>query len=188
MFNNSGHCAHIRPIIGCKGNGYRTGSQSIGRNGATMYGFALYTLLEWLVLRRLAIVDETKIGISKSLIEVVRADLRIWLLGNPKDTFSDDIINRRTPLATTLTPNAATQVRNGWIMQNFAFLCITDAWNSRYGFGGQRHSRPLAATSCHLIANPLLQANNGFTLQAKRIINAKISRRNERSNYLERKV
>ena len=49
-------------------------------------------------------------------------------------------------------------------------------------------SRPSAATSCHLIENPLFQANNGFILQAKRIINTKISIRNECSNYLERKV
>ena len=175
MFNNSGHCAHIRPIIGCKGNDYITGSQRIGRNGATMYGFALYTLLERLVLRRFAIVHETGIGNFKGLIGAVKADLRIWFLENPKNIFSDGIRNRRTPLATTPTPNAATALRNGWIMNGMTFLCITDAWNSRYGFGGQRHSRPLAAISCHLIANPLLQANNGFTLQAKRIINTKIS-------------
>jgi CRP-like cAMP-binding protein len=43
-------------------------------------------------------------------------------------------------------PNAATQVRSGWIVPDFAFLCITDAWNSRHGVGGQRHSLPQAAT------------------------------------------
>jgi len=53
-----------------------------------------------------------------------------------KNIFSDGIRNRRTPLATTPTPNAATQVQSGWIMQNFTFLCITDTWNSRHGFGG----------------------------------------------------
>ena len=53
-----------------------------------------------------------------------------------KNIFSDGIKNRRTLEATTPTPDAATQVRNGWIMQNFAFLCITDTWNNRHGFGG----------------------------------------------------
>lgn len=136
MFNNSGHCAHIRPIISCKGNGYKTASQRIGLSGATMYGFALYTLPERFRLRRFAIVHETGIGNFKGLIVAVGANLRIWLLGNPKDIFSGGIGIRRTPLATTPTPNTATQVRSGWIMQNFAFLCITDTWNSRYGFGG----------------------------------------------------
>ena len=105
-----------------------------------------------------------------------------------KKPLSRSIGIRRTPQATTPTPNAATQVQSSWIMPDFAFLCTTDAWNIRYGFGRLRHSRPLAATSCHLIANPLFHANNGFTLQAKRIINTKISIRNECSNYFERKV
>ena len=77
MFNNSGHCAHIRPIIGCKGNGYKTDSQRIGRSEATMYGFALYTLPERFALRRFAIVHETGIGNFKGLIGAVRTDLRI---------------------------------------------------------------------------------------------------------------
>jgi hypothetical protein len=54
--------------------------------------------------------------------------------------------------------------------------------------GGQRHSLPLAATSFRLIAKPLFNADTGFTLQAKRIINAKKNIYNECSNYLERKV
>ena len=40
------------------------------------------------------------------------------------------------PQTATPTPNAATQVQSGWIMPDFAFLCTTDAWNSRYVFGG----------------------------------------------------
>ena len=175
MFNNVGRCTHIRPIIGCKGNACIAGCQTNGWAMATMYGFALYTLPERFALRRFAIVYETGIGNFKGLIGAVRADLRIWLLGNQKNIFSDGIRNRRTPQATTPTPNAATQMWSGRIMPDFAFLCITDAWNRRYGFGRLRHSRPLAATSCHLIANPLFHANNGFTLQAKRIINTKIS-------------
>lgn len=50
------------------------------------------------------------------------------------------------------------------------------------------HSLPLAATSCRLIAKPLFNADTGFTLQAKRIINNKSKIKNERSDYLERKV
>ena len=153
-----------------------------------MYGFALYALPERFALRRFTVVHETGIGNFKGLIVSVGANLRIWLLGNPKDIFSGGIGIRRTPLATTPTPNAATQVRSGWIIGGMTFLCITDAWNSRYGFGKQRHSRPLAATSCHQTAKPLFYTGNGFTLQAKRIINTKISIRNECSNYLERKV
>ena len=84
MFNNSGHCAHIRPIIGCKGNGYKTGSQRIGRNGATMYGFALYTLLERFALRRFAIVHETGIGNFKGLIGAVRADFKDMAFRKPE--------------------------------------------------------------------------------------------------------
>ena len=38
-----------------------------------------------------------------------------------------------------------------------------------------RRITPLTTTCCHLIANPLFQADNGFTLQAERIINTKIS-------------
>lgn len=76
MFNNSGHCAHIRPIIGCKGNGYKTDSQRIGSCGATMYGFALYALAKQFMLRRFAIVHETGIGNFKGLIGAVRANLR----------------------------------------------------------------------------------------------------------------
>lgn len=77
MFNNSGHSAHIRPIIGCKGNGYKTDSQRIGLSGATMYDFALYALPERFMLRRFAIVHETGIGNFKGLIGAVRTDLRI---------------------------------------------------------------------------------------------------------------
>ena len=73
-----------------------------------MYGFALYTLPERFALRRFAIVHETGIGNFKGLIGAVRADLRIWLLGNPKDIFSGGIRNRRTPRSATPTPNAAT--------------------------------------------------------------------------------
>ena len=153
-----------------------------------MYGFALCALPERYRLRYFAIVHEMGIGNFKGLIGAVGVDLRIWLLENPKDIFSNGIRNRRTPLATTPAPNAATQVRSGWIIGGMTFFCTTDAWNSRYGFGKQRHSRPLAATSCHQIVKPLSYTNNGFTLQAKRIINTKISIRNERSNYLERKV
>ena len=101
-----------------------------------MYGFALYALPKRYRLRRFAIVHETGIGNFKGLIGAVRADLRIWLLGNQKNIFSDGIRNRRTPQATTPTPNAATQVQSGRIMPDFAFLCSTDAWNRRYGFGG----------------------------------------------------
>jgi len=101
-----------------------------------MYDFTLYTLPERFRLRRFAIVYETGIGNFKGLIGAVGADLRIWLLENPKNIFSDGIRNRRTPLTATLTPNAATPLRNGWIMDGMTFLCITDAWNSRHGFGG----------------------------------------------------
>lgn len=127
MFNNSGHCAHIRPIIGCKGNDYITGSQRIGLSEATMCDFALYALSERFRLRRFAIVHETGIGNFKGLIGAVKTDLRIWFLENPKNIFSDGIRNRRTPLATTPTPNVATALRNGWIMDGIPFLCTTDA-------------------------------------------------------------
>ena len=90
-----------------------------------MYGFALYALLERFRLRRFAIVHETGIRNFKGLIGAVGMDLRKYPLRN-----------RRTPQATTPTPNAATQVQSGRIMPDFAFLCITDAWNRRYGFGG----------------------------------------------------
>lgn len=153
-----------------------------------MFGFALYTLPKQFRLRCFAVVHETDIGIFKGLIGMVGIDLRTWLGVKQKKPLSRSIGIRRTPQATTPTPNAATQVQSSWIMPDFAFLCTTDAWNIRYGFGRLRHSRPLAATSCHLIANPLFHANNGFTLQAKRIINTKISIRNECSNYFERKV
>ena len=164
MFNNVGRCTHIRPIIGCKGNACIAGCQTNGWAMATMYGFALYTLPERFALRRFAIVYETGIGNFKGLNGVIWTDLRKCSLRN-----------RRTPQATTPTPNAATQVWSGRIMPDFAFLCITDTWNSRNGFSGLRHSRPPAATSCHLIANLLFHADNWFTLQAKRIINTKIS-------------
>ena len=99
-----------------------------------MYGFALYTLPKQFRLRCFAVVHETGIGIFKGLIGAVGADLRIWLLETPTNIFSDGIRNQRTPLAATLTPNAATQVRSDRIMPDFTFLCITDAWNRRYGF------------------------------------------------------
>lgn len=67
MFNNSGHCAHIRPIIGCKGNGYKTDSQMIGLNEATMYGFALYALTGRFMLHRFAIVFRIPVTRFKSL-------------------------------------------------------------------------------------------------------------------------
>ena len=76
MFNNSGHCAHIRPIIGCKGNGYKTDSQRIGLSGATMYGFALYALPERFRLRRFAVVHKTAYWEIKGLIGAVRENLR----------------------------------------------------------------------------------------------------------------
>lgn len=81
-----------------------------------MYGFALYTLPERFRLHRFAIVHETGIGNFKGLNGVVGTDLRKYPLRI-----------RRTPQATTTTPNAATQVRSGWIMPDFAFLCTTDA-------------------------------------------------------------
>ena len=80
-----------------------------------MYGFALYTLPERFRLHRFAIVHETGIGNFKGLNGVVGTDLRKYPLRI-----------RRTPQATTTTPNAATQVRSGWIMPDFAFLCSTD--------------------------------------------------------------
>ena len=116
MFNNSGHSAHIRPIIGCKGNVCIAGCQTYGWAVATMYGFALYALPEQFALRRFAIVQETGIGKFKGLNGVVWTDLKKCPLRN-----------RRTPQATTPTPNAATQVRSGWVMPDFAFLCTTDA-------------------------------------------------------------
>lgn len=82
MFNNSGHCAHIRPIIDCKGNGYKTDRQRIGLSGATMYGFAFYALAKQFMLRRFAIVHEMGIGNFKGLIGAVGADLRKYLLKN----------------------------------------------------------------------------------------------------------
>lgn len=87
MFNNSGHCAHIRPIIGCKGNGYKTDSQRIGLSVTTMYGFALYTLPERFRLRRFAIVHETGIGNFKDLIGAVRENLRKCPLRNRRTQF-----------------------------------------------------------------------------------------------------
>lgn len=129
MFNNVGHSAHIRPIIGCKGNGCIAGCQTNGLAVATMYVFALYALPEQFRLRRFAIVHETGIGNFKGLIGAVRANLRIWLLGTPKNIFSGGIRNRRTPRSATTTPNAATQVRSGWIIDEMTFLCTTDAWN-----------------------------------------------------------
>lgn len=53
-----------------------------------------------------------------------------------ESAFKTDIRNGRTPQASTPAPNAATQVQSDWIMPDFAFLCITDAWNSLYGFSG----------------------------------------------------
>jgi hypothetical protein len=76
MFNNVGRCAHIRPIIGCKGNGYKTDSQRIGLSGATMYGFALYALPERFRLRRFAVVHKTAYWEIKGLIGAVRENLR----------------------------------------------------------------------------------------------------------------
>ena len=81
-----------------------------------MYGFALYALAKQFMLRRFAIVHEMGIGNFKGLIGAIGADLRKYLLKN-----------RRTPLATTPTPNAATQMQNGWIMGGIPFLCITEA-------------------------------------------------------------
>lgn len=92
-----------------------------------MCDFALYALSERFRLRRFAIVHETGIGNFKGLIGAVKTDLRIWFLENPKNIFSDGIRNRRTPLATTPTPNATTQMRSGWIMDGIPFLCTTDA-------------------------------------------------------------
>ena len=81
-----------------------------------MYGFALYALQERFRLRRFAIVHEMGIGNFKDLIGVVGTDLRKCPLRI-----------RKMPQATTSTPNAATQVRSGWNMPDFAFLCITEA-------------------------------------------------------------
>jgi len=76
------------------------------------------------------------IRIFKGLIGMVGTDLRTWLGVKQMKLLSRSIGIRRTPQATTPTPNAATQVQSGWIMPDFAFLCTTDAWNSRYVFGG----------------------------------------------------
>jgi len=75
-----------------------------------MYVFALYTLPERFALRRFAIVHETDIGIFKGLIGMVGIDLRTWLGVKQKKPLSRSIGIRRTPQATTPTPNAATQV------------------------------------------------------------------------------
>ena len=67
MFNNVGRCAHIRPIIGCKGNVCMTGSQTNGQVVATMYGFALYALYGRFMLHRFAIVFRIPVIRFKSL-------------------------------------------------------------------------------------------------------------------------
>ena len=66
MFNNVGRCAHIRPIIGCKGNVCIAGCQTNGRTVATMFGFALYALSERCVLHRFAIVREMALGFLRA--------------------------------------------------------------------------------------------------------------------------
>ena len=87
MFNNVGRCAHIWPIIGCKGNVCIAGCQTNGLAVATMYVFALYTLPERFTLRRFAIVHETGIGNFKGLIGAVRTDLRKCTLRNRRTHF-----------------------------------------------------------------------------------------------------
>lgn len=112
MFNNVGRCTHIRPIIGCKGNACIAGCQTNGWAMATMYGFALYTLPERFALRRFAIVYETGIGNFKGLNGVIWTDLRKCSLRN-----------RRTPQATTPTPNAATSLQIYCSMRTTDLLC-----------------------------------------------------------------
>ncbi len=46
---------------------------------------------------------------------------------------------------------------------------------------------PLPTISCHLIANPLFQANNGFTLQAKRRTISKYNKYGS-SNHFKKQV
>jgi len=92
-----------------------------------MYDFALYALPKRFVLHRFVIVQEMDIGIFKGLIGMVGTDLRTWLGVKQMKLLSRSIGIRRTPQATTPTPNAATQVQSSWIMPDFAFLCITDA-------------------------------------------------------------
>ena len=84
MFNNVGRCAHIWPIIGCKGNVCMAGSQTNGRAVATMYGFALYTLSERFMLRRFAIVLRMSVRRFKGLNSSDWAwisRLSEWLIG-----------------------------------------------------------------------------------------------------------
>lgn len=85
MFNNVGRCAHIRPIISCKENGYKTDSQRNGLAVATMYGFALYALPERFVLHRFAVVHKTAYWEIKGLIGVVRADLKKCTFRKPEE-------------------------------------------------------------------------------------------------------
>jgi len=87
MFNNSGHSAHIRPIIGCKGNICIAGCQTNGLAVATMYGFALYALSERFRLRRFAIVHETGIRNFKGLIKCSQNNLRKCNLRNRRTYF-----------------------------------------------------------------------------------------------------
>ncbi len=61
-------------------------------------------------------------------------------------------------------PNAATQVRSGWIVPDFAFLCITDAWNSRPTLGGERFLTDREVSARLKVSRRTLQdyRNNGI--------------------------
>ena len=157
----------------------------IGLNEATMYGFALYALTGRFMLHRFAIVFRIPVTKFKSLNSPDWA----WVKGFQKGT------HEKAYLGGYLKWKNA----RGYHTDAKCCHAFVKRWNYERNDFSLHHGRleqplrvrrttPLPTTYCHPIANPLLQADNGFTLQAKRIINAKISIRNERSNYLERKV
>lgn len=188
MFNNSGHCAHVWPIIGSKGNGYNTGCQTLGLAVATMCRFAFFVYNRWWIIHRFATETEYSRSIFKGLIWPDRTEIRM---------FSGSLIGKTS--CDTWNPKNATDYHIG------AKCCHGVAeWLDYAGFGFSlhrrqpegllrnmqwRHSRPVAATNCQSAVKPLSDADLGFTLQANRITNNKNSICNEWiCDYLERRV
>lgn len=123
MFNNVGRCAHIRPIIGCKGNGYKTGSQRIGLSVATMYGFALCALPERFVLHRFAIVFRIPVTRFKSLNSPDWAWVKGFQKGVHEKTRLGGYLKWKNATPDHLLPQAATPLQIHCYKRTTDLLC-----------------------------------------------------------------
>ena len=146
MFNNVGRCEHIWPIIGCKGNGYKTDSQRIGRAVATMYGFAFYALPKRFILHHFAIVFKIPVIRFKSLNSPDWAwisRLSKWLIGEAhfRRIFETEE-RKRLPHRRQMLPRRWKVIGLCWVSLFFASRTLGTAVMGRW-------ITPLPATCCH---------------------------------------